>query len=609
MTTLSRRSFLAGSASTVALAGCATPRATASSPAAAARRLYDAILEEMLAATPELATGLGLDTGARAALKSRLSDPAAGRLGVYRPLADASARLEAIPRDALTGRDRGWLDTARWFAARARETAAIPYGAIGGYDYPVPYVLSQLTGSYQTIPSFLDGKHRIQTAADAEAYLARLDQFGRNIDADVARAGADAAAGVIPPGFIVEKAVRQTRSLRAERGAEAGLVRSLAGRAGAANIPGDWEARAARLVDGPIAAALGRQLALLDGWRARAGTAAGVSALPQGGRFYEQALRFHTSTNMSPAEIHRSGLEQIAALIAGAEPLLRAAGLTQGSVGARIAALQETDRQLFPDTEAGRAELLTYLRGLVAQLRARMPDYFHTLPASGMEVRRVPPAIELGSPGAYAESGSLDGTRPGVFYINLAATAAWPRRMLPTLTCHEAIPGHLWQGAIVNAAAGIPLLHRSVGIPAFGEGWGLYAETLGDELGLYAQDPLGRIGMIQSLLFRAVRLVVDTGMHAMGWSRERAIQTFMGIAGRERGSTEREIDRYIVWPGQACAYKIGHNEMLRIRADAKARLGARFDLKAFHELVLLSGDMPLEVLATMAAEWEGSRVA
>jgi uncharacterized protein (DUF885 family) len=238
-----------------------------------------------------------------------------------------------------------------------------------------------------------------------------------------------------------------------------------------------------------------------------------------------------------------------------------------------------------------------------------MPELFYTLPTSPMEPRRVPPSIEVGSPGAYAQSGDLEGTRPGIFYINLANTASRPRFALPTLACHEAIPGHLWQGAIVNSARDLPLLHRSLGIPAFGEGYGLYAETLGDELGIYADDPLGRIGMIQSFLFRSARLVVDTGMHAKGWSRDRAIAFFMAAVGRERASAEREIDRYIVWPGQACSYKIGHNEMLRIREATKKRLGARFDLKAYHDLLLLSGDMPLEVLAQMARDWDGTRLA
>lgn len=610
-----RRQFLLGSAATGALlaSGCAPmarPGAAAGGEAARARALYDALFERVLVASPELATSLGLDTGARAGLKSQLADASpAGKLNLYGPIADALPQLDAIDRSGLAGRDRGWLDTARWYGTRAAEAATFDYGAIGGYNYPIPYILSQLSGSYQSVPDFLDSQHNIETAADAQAYLDRLDQFARNVNLEVDGAQADMARGVAPPAYIIDKAIAQTRNLQAERGDQAGLVRSLVRRTGERSIAGDWEARASRIVDGALARSLERQHALLTYARGRAGANPGTSALPDGERFYGQALRFHTSTDLPAAEIHRIGLEQVATLNAEAEPLLRAEGMSQGSVGQRMTALSREPRHLFANTDTGREELLGYIRAQLEQLRARMPEYFNSLPTATMEVKRVPQAIELGAPFAYAQGGSLDGSRPGAYYINLSNTAASPRWALPTLNCHEGIPGHLWQGAIVNAAAGIPLLYRGLGIPAFGEGWGLYAETLGDELGLYREDAVGRIGMLQSFLFRAARLVVDTGMHALGWSRERAISYFGETVGREAGSTEREIDRYIVWPGQACSYKIGHNEMLRIREETRRRLGGRFDLKAFHDLLLLSGDMPLEVLAGMAREWAGGRAA
>jgi uncharacterized protein (DUF885 family) len=353
---------------------------------------------------------------------------------------------------------------------------------------------------------------------------------------------------------------------------------------------------------------VGRQDALLSDLRRRATSDAGVSRLPQGRQFYAQTLRFYTSTNMSPEAVHRLGLDQVADLTAEADPLLRQQGISAGPIGQRIAALEKLPGQLYANNDAGRAELLTYIRGWMDRLRARTPELFHSLPTSPMEVRRVPVEIEVGSAGAYAQGGNLEGTRPGIFYINLQDVSSRPRFGLPTLTAHEAIPGHLWQDAVVNRAADIPLLFRSTGISAFAEGWGLYAESLADELGLYRDDPLARLGMLQSFIFRSARLVVDTGIHAMGWNRERAIRYFMDTVGRNRGATEREIDRYIVRPGQAAAYKIGHNEMLRIRDDTRTRLGPRFDLKSYHDLVLLSGDMPLEVLAGLAREWDGAQV-
>jgi uncharacterized protein (DUF885 family) len=613
MQSLSRRTFLLSSAA-IGAAACApisrTRLASGLGAAAQARALYSRIFEEMLVASPETATRLGLDTGKRAALKSRLADASpAGKLNYYAPLARAFAELKAIPRDQLEGRDRAWLDTALWFSERSREIESIPYGAIGGYSYPVPYVLSQLTGSYQSVPDFLNSQHNIENGADAQAYLDRLERFHRNIDLDIETAKSDGARGVIPPATILEKALAQTRSLRAERGHSAGLVTSLARRTSEKQISGDWQARATRIVDGPIAAALDRQMALLEDWRRQASDTPGVSRLPEGERLYAQALRFHTSTNLSAAEIHQIGLEQVSELNAQAEPLLRKEGLTAGSVGRRIAELSRMDKHLFANNDAGRQQLLETIREDLSRLRTRMPELFYSLPTSGMEVRRVPLATQLGSPSAYAKSGSVDGSRPGVYYINLTSTASWPRWALPTLNSHEAIPGHLWQGAIQKPAENIPLLFRSVEIPAFGEGWGLYAETLRDELDLYDDDPLGRIGMIQSFLFRAARLVVDTGMHSMAWSRDRAVRYFMDTVGREQLSSEREIDRYLVWPGQATSYKIGHNEILRIRDHTRRRLGSRFDIKAFHDLVLLSSDMPLEVLSSLANDWEGGRLS
>jgi uncharacterized protein (DUF885 family) len=604
---LSRRSFLL--ASTAALGACAAraPRlaTAASSPAAEVRRLYDAMFEQLLAISPETATGLGLDVDARAALKGRLFDRRRwGHGGTSTIFANALPQLRALDAARLPLRDRAWRNTAIWYGERALESRSIPYGS-----GQTPYVLTQLYGATIGVPNFLDTQHNIVTAADAEAYLARLDAFHRSIDAEVEAARADAAMGVIPPDFVIDKALAQTRALLADRGGQAGLVQSLADRARKAGIAGDWQSRAVAMVDGPIAAAVRRQEALLGDLRRRATPDAGVSRLPLGDQFYAQALRYYTSTDMTPQAVHRLGLDEVARLTAEADPLLRAAGIAPGPIGRRIAAIEKLPGQAFANDDAGRAELLAYIRGWMDRLRARTPELFHTLPTSPMEVRRVPVEIEVGSAGAYAQGGNLEGTRPGIFYINVQDVGSRPRFGLPTLTAHEAIPGHLWQDAVVNRATDIPLLFRSTGISAFAEGWGLYAESLTDELGLYRDDPLARIGMLQSFLFRSARLVVDSGIHAMGWSRERAITYFMDTVGRNRAATEREIDRYIVRPGQAAAYKIGHNEMLRIRDETRARLGARFDLKSYHELVLLSGDMPLAVLAGLARDWDGRRLA
>jgi uncharacterized protein (DUF885 family) len=611
--TLDRRLFLLSSAAAGALA-LADPLAAQrrrrparrQAPAAAARSAYDDIFNNMLRLSPETATGLGLDIGPRADLRSRLSmSGPSGKAGGYQALLDALPRLRRIPRAALEPRERAFLDTALWVGARVADAVSIPYGSFSGY--PIPYVISQLTGSYQSVPDFLDSQHRIETRADCEAYVSRLQAFARNVDLEVQQSRADAARGVIPPSYILDKTLTQTRNLRGEHGAEAGLVRSLVRRARERGIAGDWERQAMAVVDGSLAQALDRQIAHLTALRARAGTDPASGRLPQGARFYQQALRYHTSTTLTPDEAHEIGVAQMAALTAEVDPLLRREGLTQGSVGARINALRALDRFLYPNTDAGRAQILADLNAMMAAVRARMPDYFNTIPRAPMEIRRVPQAIEVGAPRGYAQGPSLDGSRPGAFYINLVDTRIWPRWALPTLCYHESIPGHLWQGSLVLENQTIPLLHRNIGIPAYGEGWGLYAEQLADEAGMYADFPQGRIGRIQSFMYRAARIVVDTGMHAKGWSRERAIQYFTDQVGLDPISATSEIERYIVWPGQACSYKIGHNEMVRLREESRRRLGTRFNLRSFHDAVLRNGDMPLEILAGVIADWERSQ--
>ena len=606
---LNRRQFLlstAASGATLALPGCAgmAPR----SASATARALYDSIFEGMLRAAPEMATSLGLDVGERAYLKSRLSDVSpAARMGVYRPLLEHMPRLRAVDRAQLVPAERPWLDTVLWLGDRMSEASTFAYGGIGGYTYPIPYVLSQLSGAYQSVPDFLDSQHRIETRADAEAYVSRLEAFGGAINFEVDRMQADAGRGVVPPAYILDKALTQTRNLRGERGAEAGLVRSLVRRTREKNIAGDWQRQAMAIVDGRIADALDRQIAAMTELRRGAGANPAVTRLPDGERFYALCLRYHTSTTLTPDQAHEIGLAQVAEIQAAADPLLRREGLTRGSVGARLTELGRLDRFLYPNTDAGREELLGDLRRQLDTIRARMPDYFGTIPTAPMEIRRVPPAIEEGAPRGYAQGGSLDGTRPGTYYINLVNIRIWPKWSLPTLTYHEGVPGHLWQGATLLGNNAIPLLHRNIGIPAFGEGWALYAEQLADEIGMYADYPVGRVGMLQARLYRAARIVLDTGLHSKGWSRERAIQYFQDEVGLDPISATSEIERYIVWPGQACSYKIGHTEFVRLRDEARAQLGPRFDIKSFHDAVLLQGDMPLEVLATVVADWTRSR--
>jgi uncharacterized protein (DUF885 family) len=289
------------------------------------------------------------------------------------------------------------------------------------------------------------------------------------------------------------------------------------------------------------------------------------------------------------------GLEQVAQITADLDRTLRRQGMTRGTVAQRLVAAGDDPAQLYPDTDEGRAALLQSLNGYVREMAAQLPRAFDVLPKAALEIRRVPPSIQDGAPNGYYNGASLDGSRPAIYYINLKTTHDWPKFGLPTLTYHEGVPGHHLQISTAQESPSIPLIRRRGGFSAYSEGWALYAEQVADELGMYASYPLGRAGYLQSFLFRAARLVVDTGMHAKRWTREQATDYLVGATGFPRERTQREIDRYVVWPGQACSYKIGHTQWVRLRDRARQQLGPRFDLKDFHT-VLLQGAMPLTIL-------------
>jgi uncharacterized protein (DUF885 family) len=319
--------------------------------------------------------------------------------------------------------------------------------------------------------------------------------------------------------------------------------------------------------------------------------------LPEGDAYYAWALRAATTTTRTPDEIHRQGAEELKHFTSEMDTLMRSLGFTSGSVGERFQAMQKDRRYAFAEGEAGRAEIMAFIDAQLDELRPRLPRAFGKLSRGNVEVRRIPPAEELGAPGAYGGPGSIDGKVPGKFWINLRSTDMHSRVDLPSLTYHEAIPGHVWQGEYTIQ---LPLVRAvtASGFSAFSEGWGLYAEQLGGELGVYEDNPEGRVGYLQSMAFRAARMVVDTGIHTKRWPRERALAWFAEATGGTVDSVASEIDRYSVWPGQACGYKVGHTEINRQRSRAQQALGQRFDVRAFNDLVVGGGARPLTVLAS-----------
>jgi uncharacterized protein (DUF885 family) len=305
--------------------------------------------------------------------------------------------------------------------------------------------------------------------------------------------------------------------------------------------------------------------------------------------------------------VHKTGLDLVASLSSQTDVLMKAQGLSQGSVGQRFRAMYDDPRRRYPNTDEGKEKLLSDLNAKVREVRGRLPQYFGALPKAEVEIRRVPKAIEAAAPGGSYDPPPIDGSRPGVYWINLRDTAEVPRWTLPTLTYHEAIPGHHLQLSL-QQEADLPMVRRAAFYSAYGEGWALYAEQLAEEMGVYENDPLGEVGYLQSGLFRAARLVVDTGLHSMRWSREQAIATMAEIDGEPVSSAATENERYCVWPGQACSYLVGKLTWLRLRTAARTALGPRFDIRQFHDWGLLAGNMPLTVLeAAMNRQIAGVR--
>ncbi|MDB5429415.1 MAG: hypothetical protein JWP35_531 [Caulobacter sp.] len=574
------------------------------------KALFDAFFQAAVDESPERATSLGLDKGARAAMKFKLDDRSAEARTVR--LRAAKARLDqlhTIDKSRLSQESAVDYEVIDYqLTGQVEGGSRFNFGSSGGrYS---PYVISQQNGAYQDVPDFLDNAHKIETAADCDAYLSRLKAFSVALDQDLERANADAGRGVIPPDFIIDTTLGQLKALRGAAPAESGLVTSLTSRAAKAKLTGDYGPAAAAIVEHEIYPALDRQIGGMQALRAKATGDAGVWKLPDGESYYAHGLEASTTTKLTPAQVHQMGLDQVKEITARIDTLLIKQGKSKGTVAERLTAMNDEPDQLYPNTDEGRVALIDQLNTQIGVIYEKLPQAFNTLPKAKVQVKRVPPNVQDGKANGYYVTGPLDGSLPATYYINLKDTHDWPKYGLPTLTYHESVPGHHLQISLMRENPNVPLIRRAGGgFSAFSEGWALYAEQLAWEMGLYKGDVYGEIGFLQSFLFRACRLVVDTGIHYKKWSRAQATDYMIGVTGYARGRTQREIDRYCVSPGQACSYKVGHTMWVKVRDNAKAKLGKAFDLKNFHDAVLLPGTMPLTVLEAQVDRWIQSHVA
>jgi uncharacterized protein (DUF885 family) len=572
------------------IAFAATAQAAAGPQDAAINQIFERIFQEQVRTSPVLATYTGLDKGALAHLKLQLDT---------RP--DRQARAEEVAR---TNKFIGWLSAVPEaglsdLSKLNREVVIwdLRTSNVGPEKFDIsnpqsPYVISQQDGVYFSGPDFLHSAHTIENAADAEAYLSRLSQLPTVIDNETTEQKRQAERGFLAPAWSLDLALGQMRSLREPAAAQSNMAGSIADRAAAKQIGGDWRGRAAKIVSEKVYPALDRQIAAVTALRSKSQPGDGIWRVPNGAEIYAAALAEATTTTFTADEIHEIGLQQVAEITAELDKILRGAGHTSGSVGERLTALNKSPEQLYPNTDAGRAELLASLNAGMADMTGRLPRAFHNPPKDPLEIRRVPPEIQDGASNGYYRPASLDGSRPAIYFINLKSTGDWPKYSLPALTYHEGNPGHHLQNSVTQGSADIPMLRRIAFYSAYGEGWALYAEQVADELGAY--KGIERAGYLQSFLFRAERLVVDTGLHHKRWTREQATDHMVAATGFARPRVQREIERYCASPGQACSYKIGHIAWTRARQKAQAALGAKFDLRDFHD-ILAEGAMPLTI--------------
>ena len=594
--TTTRREFVINTSAALAVSQVGAPTGAAEHDSATEQLLVE-FAKELLIDYPESATLLGIDTDTRAALKSRLTDRSpAGQEAIAKRVARRIEHLKPIDAATLVPATRVDLDVVRTAHEIALQGFAFPYGDVALLNSNwswrnAPYVVAQNTGAFLEIPGLLDEMHTVATPADADAYLARLESYAVQLDGETERLKSAAAQNVVAPNFLLDKTLAQLRVARAGSVTDWSLVTSLGKRT--ASMSGDYAARAAKLARERVAPALDRQIEELLAHRRRATSDAGVWKLPRGDEYYAWTLRAGTTTNMTPDQVHARGREELRELQSRMDGILRKEGFTQGTVGERMTALGKEPRFAFEESDAGRAKLMAYLNARVADMRTRLPRAFATLVPGNFEIKRMAPEVEPGAPSAYGGPGSIDGKVPGKFWINMHQMSVFTTYNTPTLTYHESLPGHVWQGEYTFK---LPLIRSLLGFNAYTEGWALYAEQLADELGVYDEDPFGRLGYLQSIAFRACRLVVDTGLHVKRWTRQQAIEWFSTTNGSTVDEVSGEVDRYCAWPGQACGYKVGHSEINRLRSRAQTALGKKFEFRRFNDALVLCGGAPMLTL-------------
>ncbi len=555
---------------------------------------YEKIFVEVLFEEPELLTSIGLvEQFGITGHNAKLSDesPAQQQKQMER-LKKNLAQLHQYPLEKQNPSQRLSTAVLDWFLSVQAEGEKFQW-----HNYPV----NQLFGVQNQFPSFMANTHRLLAPRDCEYYLKRLEALPTKFDQVLAGLKVREEKGITPPRFVVEKVLKEMNDFVAKPAPENILALSFHTRAAKiAKLDDQQRADFQRRVEADITAKVYPAYAkLIDYFTAllpKTTTDDGVWKLPDGEAYYAHMLRQNTTTRLNPTEIHSLGLAEVARIEGEMRTILDANGFADQPIGVAMKALGADPRFLFSNDDNGRTAALAEYTRLIDQALERSRDHFATIPKAKVEVRRVPEFKEKTAPGAYYEAPALDGTRPGIFYANLRDVTENPRWSMPTLAYHEGVPGHHFQLATAQELKGLPQFRKLIPFTSYAEGWALYTEWLAKESGWYEGDPFGDLGRLQAELFRAVRLVVDTGIHAQRWSREQAIAYMLEKTGMGEKDVTSEIERYIVSPGQACAYKVGMLKIQELRLRTKEQLGANWDEREFHDVVLKNGALPLEIL-------------
>ncbi|MGM0429556.1 MAG: DUF885 domain-containing protein [Pseudomonadota bacterium] len=574
--------------------------------------LLDDLAARSITNDPEIRSILGLTDDGVGDLSHQMTDVSLQRRTQLREkLSQVLEAVSSYEREALKGQERWSYDLSRWLYRTQVDLMAFDWMPAWLPASGSVYAVDQLFSIPVTIPQFMQNHHAINDEEDAQNYITRLEGIGRKLDQVRANFDMQAEQGVTPPKVALEGAATQIRTLLEPEPSASIFVEMLQRKLkNVSEINAEQRQLLLKKTESAVREhtnpAYEDLLARLDKTLETNPPNRGVWALPEGKAFYDAALRWNTSTNLDANEIHQIGLDEVARIEQRMDRLLRAQGLDKGSVGERVNTLAKDPRFAYEDSDEGREQVIADIEAALDRLNPHIPDYFSRLPEQSLQVLPVPEHAQETSPGGYYFPPAMDGSRPGTFFINLGDMASNNRWSLPTLAYHEGSPGHHFQISLGQTLDDLPLLRRSLNPSAFTEGWALYAEQLAAEMGVYEDFPLGDLGRLQAEMFRSVRLVVDTGLHRKRWTPERAETYMLEKTGMNPRDVRAEINRYLVQPGQATSYKMGHLKMLSIRADAKERLGERFDIRAFHDQVLGNGALPLLVLEQVVGEWIAS---